>query len=119
MYKCLICQQPTNIYHEIFYQGGGGSKKKKKNEIQPSNKQKCIKYGLQVPLCQEHHTGIDGVHKHKLEGQERIFKALEIDNDKLYAARLIMRKSEKAWDKVEKTVIELLGDTIQERLEKN
>lgn len=102
MYKCLFCNSPTNTFHEIWYG--------------IANRKICLKYGLKVPLCYNHHTGNEGVHKHKHKGQQRIFIKLGLPDYTLITARQIMNKSEKKWNKVEKTFIILLGETIQERI---
>ena len=44
---CIICGKSPVNKHEIFY---------------GRNRQNSIKYGLVIPLCQRHHTGIDGIH---------------------------------------------------------
>ncbi len=49
--KCAICGSKIGINkHEVFY---------------GRNRQNSIKYGLVVPLCFNHHTGDDGIHKDK------------------------------------------------------
>lgn len=44
---CIICQRPFAHTHEVFH---------------GPNRQLSMKYKLQVRLCQEHHTGKNGVH---------------------------------------------------------
>lgn len=49
--KCCICGSYNAINkHECIY---------------GKNRSNSIKYGLVVPLCQDHHTGDDGVHHNK------------------------------------------------------
>lgn len=48
MQHCLICGSPYIHIHHCFY----GT----------SNRKISDKLGLVVPLCQEHHTGNNGVH---------------------------------------------------------
>lgn len=49
--KCAICTSTYNInLHEVYY---------------GSNRQNSIKYGCVIPLCQEHHTGDNGIHNHR------------------------------------------------------
>ena len=45
--KCIICGQPRQALHEVFYG---------KNRIN------SIKHGMVIPLCNNHHTGSDGIH---------------------------------------------------------
>lgn len=48
MSKCFICGRPKNAIHEIFY---------------GVNRQKSIRYGCYVSLCNEHHNMSNyGVH---------------------------------------------------------
>lgn len=48
MEHCLICGSPYIQIHHVFY----GT----------ANRKISDKYGYVVPLCQEHHTGQNGVH---------------------------------------------------------
>lgn len=45
---CLICKRPHVHIHHVFY----GT----------ANRKMSDQYALIVPLCQEHHTGPNGVH---------------------------------------------------------
>ena len=48
---CIVCGRPYAQLHEIFF--GSGRRKL------------SIKHGLQVRLCQEHHTGDSGPHQNR------------------------------------------------------
>lgn len=48
--RCIECGKPYAQTHEIY----GGK-----------NRQASIKYKMQVKLCQEHHTGNNGIHFNK------------------------------------------------------
>lgn len=48
MEHCIICGSPYIQIHHCFF----GNPNRKNSD----------KYGLVVPLCQEHHTGRNGVH---------------------------------------------------------
>lgn len=45
---CYICGKPYAQTHEVFYGRG--------------KRQLSIKYGMQCKLCEEHHTGPNGIH---------------------------------------------------------
>lgn len=50
---CYICGAPKSSIHEIFY---------------GNNRTNSMKWGCCVPLCFNHHTGAEGVHKnHELD----------------------------------------------------
>ena len=51
MDNCLVCGSPYVQVHHVIY----GT----------ANRKLSDKYGLVVPLCQEHHTGQTGVHHNK------------------------------------------------------
>ena len=51
MGNCMVCGSPYVQVHHVFY----GT----------ANRKQADKYGLVVPLCQEHHTGQTGVHFNK------------------------------------------------------
>lgn len=51
MGNCMVCGSPYVQVHHVFY----GT----------ANRKLSDKYGLVVPLCQEHHTGQTGVHFNK------------------------------------------------------
>lgn len=49
--KCAVCGSKLGINkHEVFY---------------GSYRQNSIKYGMVIPLCQEHHTGNNGIHNNR------------------------------------------------------
>jgi hypothetical protein len=98
--NCLFCTKQTSTYHEIFY--GRGSR-----DI-------CIKYGLKIPVCQACHKEL---HSNKEKGQKRIVKKLKLPEHCLQPTKLIMHKAEKSWSQAEKVYIEMLGETIQKRID--
>lgn len=51
MHNCIVCSSPYVQVHHCIY----GT----------ANRKLSDKYGLVVPLCQEHHTGQTGVHFRK------------------------------------------------------
>ena len=51
MDNCMVCGSPYVQIHHVIY----GT----------ANRKQSDKYGLVVPLCQEHHTGQTGVHFNK------------------------------------------------------
>ena len=51
MDNCMVCGSPYVQIHHVIY----GT----------ANRKLSDKYGLVVPLCQEHHTGQTGVHFNK------------------------------------------------------
>ncbi len=70
--KCAICGLKICINkHEVFY---------------GKNRQNSIKYGLVIPLCFNHHTGNDGIHKnHAMNIYYR--KLFQLKWEKLYGNR--------------------------------
>ena len=51
MDNCMVCGSPYVQIHHVIY----GT----------ANRKQSDKYGLVVPLCQEHHTGQTGIHFNK------------------------------------------------------
>lgn len=47
---CMICGRPRPHKHEIFF---------------GRNRQLSIKYNMILPLCYEHHEGINGPHRNR------------------------------------------------------
>lgn len=69
MDECAVCASPYVQIHHIMY----GS----------ANRKLADHYGLTIPLCQEHHTGQQGVHFNK-EMDINLKKLAQEKFDKVY-----------------------------------
>jgi len=78
MYRCFTCGQHTNTMHEFFYNG-------------KANRNTCINYKLQIPVCPEHHAWY---HRHKKIGQRVICNKLELPYEQI---NIVMNKPVKKW----------------------
>lgn len=50
MELCIVCKRPAQQWHHVF-----GS----------YNRKKSTEYKYIIPLCEEHHTGTNGVHRNR------------------------------------------------------
>lgn len=69
---CLICGSPYVQHHHIFH----GTSRRAFAE----------KYGYVIPLCQNHHTGRDGIHFNR-EMDEYFMKQAQKDYEQHYGSR--------------------------------
>lgn len=74
MEHCIICGRPYPQIHHVFYGTG--------------NRKLSDKLGFVVPLCQEHHTGPNGVHFNK-----KLDIALKRKSQKIYESKVDTRNA--------------------------
>lgn len=77
MNNCIVCASPYVQIHHVIY----GT----------ANRKLSDKYGLTVPLCQEHHTGQTGVHFQK-EFDEQLKRLAQTKFEEVHGTREDFRR---------------------------
>lgn len=74
---CLVCKTTMNLHkHHVLY---------------GPNRPKSEKYGLTVYLCQEHHTGNQGVHFQK-QFNEELHQMAQMAFEEIYGHELFIQE---------------------------